>query len=502
MAAQVVHNLIMLLLLIGLISMVLSVPTGSSTVKKWNIHNRIAGCKDVKCKFGLAELDRDRNFCVCPSTRGQQVRHFQHSVQYPHSLIFPQYKQLQEQIVSFEQELCGLLKTCPPGFEFEVNYQAENHGKSGHDLCACIPTCDENLCPTGRKIVRTVSGCDCILDCGQTCPSGEVRDYDKFSDNCICRSRSWPEHVLGVDTIAEQKDLFKFLSRRQTAMSPETVAEVEGMFDVLTGRQNTTALTSPSATATQAASFTGSPTPLPSGINTSDPAIATFVPPPKTDITPALIQQSMNQQPQSTATIISAIPYFKVGTIIFGIQLAGGPVVGIIAMNASTTIPCGTIGSSPGPSLVVVPHTVTNGTTQITLPDCLVIAVNMYTPEVITFWVQRPDSSVFSVSSDNKLHDLERINTTVPAFADILTTDTNYTKRDWELPTIKVEEPVELAARGLQEINAYTAIMSSKSCAAMTCNSNKGPALYNPFLRTCYCQTIEYAEVNPSGDSV
>ena len=256
-------------------------------------------------------------------------------------------------------------------------------------------------------------------------------------------------------------------------------------------------------TSTAAATFTGKPTPLPSEVNASSPAAITFIPPPKTDLTPALIQESLNQQTQQTADIISATPYFMDGTIVFGVQLQGGPVVTIIYMNASTTIPCGTIGADPEPGLIVVPFNVVNGTAQIMVNTCLVIAVNIYKPTIITFWVQKSDGDLFSVSSDAKIHDLDKINTTLPAFADILTTDTPFTRRDGTMPTIKLAKPQALGARDLEEINPYTTLMTKEACAAMFCKSNNGTqALYNPFMRTCYCQTLQYAQVNPNSDTV
>ena len=479
MASQVVRNLI--LLLFGLFSVVLSIPAGptgltaSSAVKEWKLHDRITACADVKCKFGLAELDSNRNLCACPPSIGQSVRQHYHFLEKPHPLIALQYKQLEMQINAVQEVLCGLVKTCSPGFEFAIAHRKK--GLELNDFCNCVPACDGSLYPHDSTIFSWESDSTLLSDCEQTCPLGKVRQFDKSSGRCSCQWKPWPELIEDLKHNLLINELFR--------------------------RQYPIPSASPTPTITKAASFTGSPTPLPSGVNTSDPAVASFVLPPDINVTPALIQQSLNQQPQSTANIISVIPYFKDCVIVFGIQLAGGPASGIVTMNASCLIPCGTIGNDPEPGLVVVPQTVNNGTTQLTAQEaCMIIALNWYTPEVVTFWVHRPDGALFSVASDNKLHNLDKINTSVPAFADILTTDTPFTKRDWVLPNVKLEPPVELAARGLEDINDYTATMSKGACAAMTCNGNGNPALYNPFQRTCYCQTLEYAEVNPSSDPV
>ena len=305
-----------------------------------------------------------------------------------------------------------------------------------------------------------------------TCSHWEVAQYHQGS-GCVCGRKTMRERLLGL-----YEDGLNY--------RPVNVYK----------RQAT-------PTSTEAASFTGTPTPLPSEVNTSSPAAITFIPPPKTDLTPALIQESLMQQPQQTADIISATPYFMDGTIVFGVQLEGGPVVTIIYMNASTTIPCGTIGADPEPGLVVVPFNVVNGTEQVMVNTCLVIAVNIYQPKVITFWVQKPSGDLYSLSSDAKIHDLNKINTNLPAFADILTTDTPFTRRNGMIPTITLAKPDALGVRDLVEINPYTTVMTKGACDAMFCKSNNGShALYNPFLRTCYCQTLQYAQVNPNSDTI
>lgn len=368
-----------------------------------------------------------------------------------------------------EESMCNDFH-CPNGFEAICDL-------THHVPCTCSPICELQECPGIEMSVRGPFGCMCVLECDSLvrCPWGMTVDFNETSRQCYCRTpNAW--EILGLGKYYNYA--VPRLAQIEKRMASSSTTAVGG-------------------------SFTGTPTPLPSGINTSNPAVASFIPPPKTDITPQLIQQSLNQQPQNIATIITATPYFMDGVIVFGVQLLGGPVASIITMNASTTIPCGSIGTNPEVGLIVVPYTVKNGTPQVTLSSCLVIAVNMYNPDSITYWVQRRDGTLFSLLGDNQIHDLDKINTSVPAFANILTNDTITSKRDLVVPEIKISKPIDLGGRSLEEVNDYTATMTKEACLAMRCNNNNGaPALYNPFQQTCYCQSTDYVEINPSGDSV
>ena len=267
-----------------------------------------------------------------------------------------------------------------------------------------------------------------------------------------------------------------------------------------------------------------------------DTNVPTYVPPPKTDITQELINQSLTVQPQDTATVSSVIPQLKDGVITFLIQL-NGIVASTLAMNASTSFPCDTVGSGIDPNIVLVPKYVQEGTQQTTIADCMCIAANMYDRNVITYWIQNCDGEIFSLVGSNKVHDIDRINTSAP-IALSLRPSVGSAKRNVFLPTNfvvpkrrqifnvdcnnvcpfegmkffegrndhcgcmfkKSLEASDLWARGIAEPDASEATMTAEACAAMTCINNGGrPAMFNPFSLTCWCADPAYVENNPSG---
>ncbi|EXJ89060.1 hypothetical protein A1O3_02124 [Capronia epimyces CBS 606.96] len=143
-----------------------------------------------------------------------------------------------------------------------------------------------------------------------------------------------------------------------------------------------------------------------------DSAVPTYIPPPKQGITPALLNESLTIQPQNTATVASIIPYFRDNVLQVHLQL-NGPVADTLVLNASTALPCGNIGLDPEPNIALVPQVVQQcqGQPQV-VADCLCIAVNMYTPDVITYWIQNVDGSVYSLTGSSKVIDMNKMNTT------------------------------------------------------------------------------------------
>jgi hypothetical protein len=268
-----------------------------------------------------------------------------------------------------------------------------------------------------------------------------------------------------------------------------------------------------------------------------DTAFPTFIPPPKKDITPELIEQSLPTQHQNTATVASVIARLVDGVIMYLVQL-DGIVANLIPMNASTTFPCGAIGSNSQPDMIVVPKYVRQGAPQVTVADCRCIAINMYDPNVITYWVQDHLGRVFSLVGSNKVLDIDKLDTGQPIALSMLPTPPKFAKRAEilgsdliELPRRQVVravpctrrcpegmEPIagnlllnppecgclaktdkvsKLMARGLSEPGPYSAIMSKEACEAMKCiNNHDRPPMFNPFSKTCWCTDPIYTEKN------
>lgn len=271
-------------------------------------------------------------------------------------------------------------------------------------------------------------------------------------------------------------------------------------------------------------------------INDPEPS---YIPPPKPDITPDLIAEALASQPQNTATVSTIIPYFNDGIFKVFIQLPG-PVANTIVVNASVTLSCGSIGLvDPQPNVALVPKVVQEGqgANQTVIADCQVIAVNMYNPQVITYWVQKiADGTLYSVVSGNKVLDIDKMDTG-QSVALALVTLTGGQKRNlpqtfdlvapgkrqifavhcalacpfYHMHMIQgtdgycgcvfnsAEQEVELNARGIREPDVHTAIMTPEACAAMICfNEGNKPAAFNPFTRTCWCYTQPTIDSNPS----
>ena len=267
--------------------------------------------------------------------------------------------------------------------------------------------------------------------------------------------------------------------------------------------------------------------------------VPTFIPPPKQDITPELIQQALAVQPQNSARVSSIVPYFHDGQIRVYMQLEG-PVAITLVVNASTSLPCGTIGLvDPQPNLALVPLIMNQGQgqPQTVIADCECIAVNMYQPYVITYWIQKlNDGSIFSVVGSNLVKDIDKMNTTQSTVLTLTALAPGASKRRTlnNLDMVKPEKrqlwrvdcnsacpfdhmqmftgtdgtcaclfkgaDEKVIPRDLVQPDLMNAKMTEAACAAMTCFNSGGtptPALFNPFHQTCWCIHQPYIESNP-----
>lgn len=228
----------------------------------------------------------------------------------------------------------------------------------------------------------------------------------------------------------------------------------------------------------------------------------TYVPPPQTDITPQLLAESLAIQPQNTATVSSIFPQFRLGVISYGVQLDGF-IAATITLNASTSLPCDRIGSSIEPDLVLKPAQVTNATAQPVVMDCEVIAINMYDPNVITYWVQKHTGGIFSLAGSNKVENIGGINAATSTSLVLRAQPPHQSKRSEE-HVCTPDCPHMITARALDRRaisppDMHTSTFSAEACAAITCNSNDGkPALFNPFTRTCGCPGQAFVETDTS----
>lgn len=265
-----------------------------------------------------------------------------------------------------------------------------------------------------------------------------------------------------------------------------------------------------------------------------DPAAPTFIPPPKTDITPDLINQSLTSQPDNAGVVTGVIPVFRDGVLMFPVQFEG-PIAPIIPINCSTSLPCGLIGNGPDPNIVIGPKYVQDGTQQTIVADCLVIAVNMYDPNIINYVIQNSQGETFSLVGGNKIQDIDKIDTSAPVALTLQSTlgstkrsvdetksyvipkryqvhknncRTECTRRGYFIAGLDDfcgcmdrEDHISVSRRsGISAPDATEATMSAKACAAMTCINNGGkPAVFNPFSLTCWCVDQPLIEDNPSG---
>ncbi|KAK5324487.1 hypothetical protein LTR70_002934 [Exophiala xenobiotica] len=228
----------------------------------------------------------------------------------------------------------------------------------------------------------------------------------------------------------------------------------------------------------------------------------TYVPPPKTDITPALLDQSLASQPQDTATIGWIMAHFQGGVLSFGAQL-NGLVAATMTLNASTDLPCDGIGGQQQPDLEIRPKDVDNGTAQTYIPDCQVVAVNMYNPDVINFWVLDKNGSIHSLVSSNKIINLGQLNSTSSTSLVLRAKQPGVAKREVSMHECSMAghdiARRALEKRGLSAPGPHTATMTAEACAAMKCINNGGdPAIFNPFTNTCWCRDPVYVGTDHS----
>lgn len=278
----------------------------------------------------------------------------------------------------------------------------------------------------------------------------------------------------------------------------------------------------------------------PSSIDTPVPS---YLPPPKQPTTPELLNQSLNVQPQNTATISSIIPDFNLGIFHIFLQL-NGLIADLLVVNASVNLACGSIGlADPQPNLALVPKFVKDGqgAPQTLIADCEVIAVNMYTPGIVTCWVQKlSDGTIYSVLASNKVLDINKMDLGLSVALEWVVLHPGQKRAPSAWPTTQnyvlpqkrqifaahcglacpfyhmrmiqgtdgycgcmfkgADEEFRLDRRTMTEPNVHTAIMTEKACAAMTCFRGKyKPAVFNPFIRTCSCVEDPPIESIPSG---
>lgn len=221
----------------------------------------------------------------------------------------------------------------------------------------------------------------------------------------------------------------------------------------------------------------------------------TYVPPPKTDVTPALLAESLAVQPQNTATVGTVMPYVQDGVISYGVQL-NGLIAATMTLNASTSLPCANIGSQDGPQpdLVLRPKDIDNGTAQPYIPDCNIVAVNMYDPDVIHYWVMNPAGAIFSLVGSNKLMQIDQLNSTTSMSLVLRATTASNVKRDNTSGGLPSGH--QIAERAMSQPDVHTATMTAEACAAIKCNNNGGQAaVFQPFTKTCLCQDPVYVEI-------
>lgn len=213
------------------------------------------------------------------------------------------------------------------------------------------------------------------------------------------------------------------------------------------------------------------------------------------------------------------MPYFAEGVIQVGCQLDGF-VAATISLNVSTELPCDGIGTmAQQPNLELRPKDVNNGTAQAHIPDCSIIAVNMYSSLVVTYWVQDSSGATWSTTGTNKVNYMDRLNTTASIALVLRATAPSAQRRDLAMHDCEmagqaiaeralksrdnaidtVQDTHDLQKRTVSVPDLHTATMSLEVCAAIKCNNNGGqPAVFNRFTMTCGCKDPVYVEVDHS----
>ncbi|RMD42235.1 hypothetical protein DV735_g2883, partial [Chaetothyriales sp. CBS 134920] len=263
-----------------------------------------------------------------------------------------------------------------------------------------------------------------------------------------------------------------------------------------------------------------------------------FLPPPNTNITPELINQSLSVQPENTATISSVLIHIPQGVLTVTFQM-NGVIADSMSVNASTSMICGAIGSEPEPEIEIVPKAAAQGQvsneTAAAEADCLCIAVNMYNPNVINLWVMDRQGQVFALASSNKIVNIDQLDPGLAEALSLVPIPAGSQKRDVaSLARMSNVIPLQTrqvlkvgcgracpfsymrhvmsadgrtcgcvfqhagataAAMGRRGVVEYWATMSKDECEAMLCLDSAGKAaaaVFNPFAKACWCLEPEY----------
>jgi hypothetical protein len=433
---------------------------------------------------------------------------------------------------------------------------------NGNGLCACKATPSPYIVSSPMsKRKRLLTSLKLDSRCpGLVCPSDELMHIDAFSGECFCAvdngyvnaapqkvsfttgfldgslSRNALRVEKSINDLFKALDVWKSLGPNADEHFEVTQAVQSVLFELqaLTSKIRATNIKMQEH-AQVLVKQNNERRELTSTFTVSnDPAASTFLPPQKTDITPALINQSISTQPDNTGLVTGAIPVFQDGVVTFLVQLVG-PVAPIIPINCSTSLPCGYIGNGPDPNIIIGPKYIEDGSTQTTVADCIVIAVNMYQSGVLSWVIQNNKGEIYSLVGSIKIHDLNKIDVGAPMALSLQSSPT-WNKRTVDEPAsyvipkryqvyksecdvkstslgyffsglddycgcMDLEGAGSLYSRsGISVPDVTEATMSAEACAAMTCINNGGkPAVFNPFSLTCWCIDEAYVENNPSG---
>lgn len=211
------------------------------------------------------------------------------------------------------------------------------------------------------------------------------------------------------------------------------------------------------------------------------------------------MHQATDRIAQQNASVYSVQPYFLDGVISFRVQLFN--VSEGFNLNASTTIAADSIGSDPEPNLVLVPQNMKSRVLKSAEETAMIVAITFNSDDTIAYYVQLNNGTIVKLYGDKYVHHIDLIDPNGPAILSIIPSHTiSHSKRDtwhwYEGETASMPAvPSTRAARGIEGVSSHTAIFSEGTCSSMTCLRNGGkPAMFNPFLKTCYCQTLAAPE--------
>ncbi len=216
-------------------------------------------------------------------------------------------------------------------------------------------------------------------------------------------------------------------------------------------------------------------------------------------VTPVLIHQATDQVAQQNASVYSVQPYFPDGVISFYVQCSPAP--SGFNLKASTTIAAGSIGTDPEPNLVLVPKNMKPRVSKYADETATIMAVTFDYGDNIAYHVQLNNGTIVKLYGDKYVHNIDLIDLSAPPILSILTSHTlSHVKRD---PVDHYEDantpmraaPATIEKRGVEAISSYTATFSEDACRSIACLNNGGrPAMFNPFLNSCSCQTLVPSE--------